>query len=461
MANLSSSNVLLEYSILFVFAVDRSLMAVLQYYFLISFTNTKSKFGDCILYLLVSVLSISINTYFNLYNLFYSRLIFFLLTFLFVKYVIKKSTVLSIVLSLLVYIIEQLAYGFIAPFNYLLFINNTDINIYKFVINTEISFFITIIIVGFIYWYSAKKFNIKTVKFDRYSIILIMPLLLIILFWQSFEHTGYSSSTINIDTKLQTVKLLMNTSLTKEIQAFLFSSIGIICVFFSLFEFKKLMQYLKEEKNKAILNQQIHSQKNYIEEAKSRLSQTMSFRHDFNNHLAIVNGLLKKGEILKAQEYLNKLEKITSDLSFSCNTGNVVIDALFNNKLSIAKQLGIQVDCDVIIPSNTSINDVDLCIVFANAIDNAIKACKFVDKRNRYLKLSTKLDGGFFMIEIRNSYNAANNYTSGSGIGISNIREVAKKYQGAISIENTSDYFQINILLIISLHYTDISEQLT
>lgn len=42
------------------------------------------------------------------------------------------------------------------------------------------------------------------------------------------------------------------------------------------------------------MNQQIHAQKNYIEEAKSRLSQTISFRHDFNNHLAIVNGLLKK-----------------------------------------------------------------------------------------------------------------------------------------------------------------------
>lgn len=461
MVNLPSYNLLLEYSILFVFAINKSLIAILQYYFLVSFTNTKSKLLHCILYLLVSFLSISLNTYFNLYNLFYSQLIFFLLTFLFSKYVIKQSIILSIVLSLLVYVIEQLAYGFIAPFNYLLFINNTNINIYKFIVNMEISFFITVIIAGFIYWYSAKKFNIKAVKFDRYSIILITPLLLIILFLQSFENTGYSSSTINIDTKLKTVKLLMNTSLTKEVQAFIFSSIGIICVFFSLFEFKKLIQYLKEEQKKTILNQQINSQKNYIEEAKSRLSQTMSFKHDFNNHLAIVNGLLKRGEILKAQEYLNKLEKITSDLSFSCNTGNVVIDALFNNKLSIAKQLGIQVDCDVIIPSDTNINDFDLCIVFANTIDNAIKACKLVDKKNRYLKLSTKRDGGFFMIEIRNSYNAANNYTSSSGIGISNIREVAKKYQGAISIENTSDYFQINILLIISLHHTDISEQLT
>ncbi|NMS91177.1 GHKL domain-containing protein [Clostridioides difficile] len=422
-------------------------MIILQYYFLVSFTNANLKSRSFILYLLVSFLLIITSTYFNLNNLFSSQLPFFFMTFLFVKYIIKQSTVLSIVSSLLVYLIEQLVYGFVAPFNYLIFVSNTNKDIYNFYINIGISCLITIIIAGFIYWYGAKKFNIKIVKIDRYLAILITPFLFIILFMKSFE----SSSYINIDTKLQTAKLLSNVSITEEIQAFLFSIIGTMCVSFSIFTFKKLMQSLEDDKEKAIMNQQIYAQKNYIEEAKSRLSQTISFRHDFNNHLAIVNGLLKKGQISKAQDYLNKLEKVTSDLSFSCNTRNVVIDALFNNKLSIAKQLGIQVDCEVIIPKDTNIKDFDLCIVFSNAIDNAIKACRFVDKQSRYLKLSTKLEGGFFMIEIKNSYNSMNNYTGGSGIGISNIKEIAKKYQGAISIDKASDYFQINIMLVISL----------
>ncbi|MDI0264448.1 GHKL domain-containing protein [Clostridioides difficile] len=452
MINLFSSDLFLKYSFLFSFIIYRLLMVILQYYFLISFTNTNSKHWSFILYSLVSFLLIIIGIYFNLNNLFSSQILFLLMTFLFVNYIIKKSTVLSIVSSLLVYIIEQLVYGFIAPLNYLIFLSNANTNIYKFYINVGISSSITIIIAGFIYCYSAKKFNIEVVKFDKYLAILITPLLFIILFMRAFK----SSSYINIDTKLQTAKLLLNTSLTEAIQAFLFSIIGTICVFFSIFTFKKLMQSLEADKEKEIMNQLIYAQKSYIEEAKSRLSQTISFRHDFKNHLAIVNGLLKKGQISKAQDYLNKLEKVTSDLSFSCNTQNVVIDALFNNKLSIAKQLGIQVDCEVIIPQDTNMKDFDLCIVFANAIDNAIKACRLVDKQNRYLKLSSKLEGGFFLIEIKNSYNPINNYTSGSGIGISNIKEIAKKYQGAISIDNTSDYFQISIMLVISLQHIGI-----
>ncbi len=81
-----------------------------------------------------------------------------------------------------------------------------------------LSSLITIIIAGFVYWYSSKKFNIKVMNFDKYLAILIIPLLLIILFMQSFKH----SSNINIDTSLGTVKLLLNTSITEEIQAFLF-----------------------------------------------------------------------------------------------------------------------------------------------------------------------------------------------------------------------------------------------
>ncbi len=56
----------------------------------------------------------------------------------------------------------------------------------------------------------------------------------------------------------------------------------------------------------------------------------------------------------------------------------------------------------------------------------------------------------------KNSYNPINNYTRGSGIGLLNIKEIAKKYQGAISIDKTSDYFQINVLLVISLHCASI-----
>ncbi|MDL0415673.1 ATP-binding protein, partial [Clostridioides difficile] len=75
------------------------------------------------------------------------------MTFLFVKYIIKQSTALSTVSTLLVYLIEQLVYGFTAPLNYLILISDINTDIYKFDINMGLSSLITIIIAGFIYWY--------------------------------------------------------------------------------------------------------------------------------------------------------------------------------------------------------------------------------------------------------------------------------------------------------------------
>ena len=191
MINLFSSDLFLKYSFLFSFIVYRILMVIVQYYFLISFTNVNSKFWCFILYSIISIFLIIINTYFNLYNLFSSQILFFLMTFLFVKYIIKQSTVLSIVSTLLVYLIEQLVYGFTAPLNYLIFTSDINTDIYKFDINMGLSSLITIIIAGFIYWYSSKKFNIKVMNFDKYIAILMIPLLLIILFMQSFEYKSW------------------------------------------------------------------------------------------------------------------------------------------------------------------------------------------------------------------------------------------------------------------------------
>ncbi len=42
----------------------------------------------------------------------------------------------------------------------------------------------------------------------------------------------------------------------------------------------------------------------------------MAFRQDFKNHFSVVNGLLEKANIAKAIGYLNKLEKVTNDISF-------------------------------------------------------------------------------------------------------------------------------------------------
>ena len=53
-----------------------------------------------------------------------------------------------------------------------------------------------------------------------------------------------------------------------------------------------------------------------------------------------------------------------------------MVDILLGEKMGIAQAGGIHVEASVILPRACGIDDFDLCIVFANALDNAINACQ-------------------------------------------------------------------------------------
>ncbi|MDD3270441.1 MAG: ATP-binding protein, partial [Syntrophomonadaceae bacterium] len=130
---------------------------------------------------------------------------------------------------------------------------------------------------------------------------------------------------------------------------------------------------------------------------------------------------------------------------------------LLSNKLSLAQQNEIEVECIVKIPSPCAIDNLDLCVIFSNAVDNAVKACGQIRKGNRYIRISGKQKGDLFLLEIENSCSTEHSYQKGSGLGLSNIETVAEKYHGAVATEIGETWFSLNVLLVIPRHLTDIS----
>ena len=105
---------------------------------------------------------------------------------------------------------------------------------------------------------------------------------------------------------------------------------------------------------------------------------------------------------------------------------------------------GIRVSCNVRIPEDFYFEDMDLSILFANLLDNAIKACSAVPCGDREIFCYTKTHGRFLVIE------SANSWVPGpveEGIGLMNIRNVTAKHQGTIEISDTDRQFRISVLL--------------
>lgn len=134
-------------------------------------------------------------------------------------------------------------------------------------------------------------------------------------------------------------------------------------------------------------------------------------------------------------------------LSFPYQTGNPVVDILLGEKLGAAKADGIAVEVSLVFPKEYYVNDPDLCVIFANALDNAVRACRLVDGES-YIRISGARQGDFYMLEFENSCPPETAIQEGTGL--SNIRTAAEKYRGAMVTEKKGERFCLNVLLNIS-----------
>lgn len=186
--------------------------------------------------------------------------------------------------------------------------------------------------------------------------------------------------------------------------------------------------------------------KRWAEDVKKRYDKTKAFRHDLKNHMIVLAGLLRRGDTQGAKEYLAEIKAVSEDFSARFQTGRAAADVVINDKLSNAEKKGIKVDCQLKIP-RCDISDSDLCIILANAVDNANHACDNIDSNARFVEVKGFLRENFFLIEVKNSFDGKK---FKKGTGLRNIEATVNKYNGSVSISCTENVFTLGVLLNIS-----------
>ncbi len=234
---------------------------------------------------------------------------------------------------------------------------------------------------------------------------------------------------------------------------FLLQLLGLGALLCTLYAYRHICRGFLAQAALSSLAWSARAQRVYVEEAQMRDAQTRAFRHDMKNHLSILDGLLRNGKLDESRSYLKKLEAVSKSLSFPYRTGNPVVDVLLGEKLGLAEKNGVRAEVSLILPKSCGADDFDLCIIFANALDNAIKSCLSV-KGEKFLRIVGERQGDFYMLRFENTCQAGS--MPPMGIGLSNIRAVAEKYCGTMEIEKTDERFCLYVLLNISLHVKDI-----
>lgn len=180
------------------------------------------------------------------------------------------------------------------------------------------------------------------------------------------------------------------------------------------------------------------------------------WRHDYHNHMQVMKAQLSMGNIEGMEAYLDELEQELDRVDTLVKSGNLMADAILNSKLTLARRHGILVNCKAKLPERLPVEDVDLCVILGNLLDNAIEACRRVEEEKRFLRIYMALNKNQFYLSVQNSANEEpdfdeRNYISrkrgNHGLGMKRVKAVVDKYQGYLNLANEPGIFAAEVTM--------------
>jgi sensor histidine kinase regulating citrate/malate metabolism len=148
-----------------------------------------------------------------------------------------------------------------------------------------------------------------------------------------------------------------------------------------------------------------------------------------------------------------------SALSPKYVSGDEMLDIIISMKADRMDELNIKFTLDGVADGGLQIKPMDMCSIFANALDNAIEAASKCEEP--FVSFSIKRTDKFFVIKIINSADkktdigkllSTSGYTSKSdkdhhGFGLMNVRRAVEDYNGILKAESDEKSFTLSILM--------------
>ena len=242
------------------------------------------------------------------------------------------------------------------------------------------------------------------------------------------------------------MKLIMaNTdNATPEIMYFTLSCV-VICVISDILCYRGLIQNSQLYETK-MRNEQLEyersTQYRYYEKINELQHEIMKYRHDFNNVLTTAMNLYTYPDTAeKGKEMLDELSRKNQSNKMPFYCANNIVNAILWDKSNTAKESGVTLNCDVSLSNDISVDDVDLCCLIVNMLDNAIRGAKEASD-NKNISIKIKEENERIYISVSNyadmpDFESAEKLPStkankNHGYGTEIIRNIVQKYDGDV-----------------------------
>jgi signal transduction histidine kinase len=198
---------------------------------------------------------------------------------------------------------------------------------------------------------------------------------------------------------------------------------------------------------------------------KATYNEMLMLRHDYLNHLITLDLLVKERRFAEVNDYIQKLNAQYLEVQTVVQSGNFVVDAIVNSKMSEAKKRGIQVKVTALVPDSLKMKSPDIISMLGNLLDNAIESTERIQKKEPEREIAPvvvdiRVVAKQLIIQISNEAKEPprkihGRYRSSKsrrrpGIGLQTIDRIVHHYNGNVFREFKGGTFTTKILLPIS-----------
>lgn len=201
----------------------------------------------------------------------------------------------------------------------------------------------------------------------------------------------------------------------------------------------------------------LESQYQQYRQSEENIALVNSKYHDLRNQLQV---LRTEADSDRRTAYLDEIEDGLDRYGSEYKTGCSALDTILTEKGALALRNGITLTVVADGSLVESVQVMDLCTIFGNALDNAIEhSARIPDENARLVHLSVSRRKGFTVILVENRFEGDVRLEDGlpvstkgddryHGYGIKSIRRTVEKYGGHLNVRIDDGWFRLEMILM-------------
>ena len=252
---------------------------------------------------------------------------------------------------------------------------------------------------------------------------------------------------------------------TVTISALLARVLLLICMFlishFMILFIQQLKEQLETNTRNQAMERLLQIQHDQYSMLQARIAENRRARHDFRQHLRVIQDCVKRGDLEDLKSYLAEYEKQFPSLSDHIYCNSYAVNAILAFYADKAENHNIRLDVKIQMSDTPVIPETEFCVLLGNLLENALDACQTGRSESKTSQpfirvcaiqigtstLSITVDNTSVFKPTWINEKLVSTKAAGSGIGTESIRMIAEQYRGDARFEWKDGVFYASVML--------------